>query len=91
MKGMVKGKITRPITLNAALRAVKREFRTLSRDLQRVGPLRQRTDKASSKVTRPRSVNGTYTFIMPATKTCGVKFEVRRFGMERQYTATTRG
>ena len=36
MRGMVKGKIPKRITLKAALKAVKREFPTLSRDLRRV-------------------------------------------------------
>jgi len=36
MKGTVKGKITRRITLEAAVKAVEREFPTLSRDLRSV-------------------------------------------------------
>jgi hypothetical protein len=36
MRSTVKGKITKRITLNTALKAVKREFPTLSRDLRSV-------------------------------------------------------
>jgi hypothetical protein len=36
MKGTFKGKITKRITLDTALKTVKREFPTLSRDLQRM-------------------------------------------------------